>query len=436
MKRIIFFCLLLMIGSSVHGQNLLTLEDAIEQALQNNYSIQIVRNNQRIADNNNTLGNRGFLPRVDVGASKTENRYTQETIRSDDSIVEGDGLKSDNLSANIRLNWTVFDGFQMFVNRDRLAQEEMAAHLETAAAVANLVAVVTSAYYTIVQLEKLAEVTRQSMELSKKRKEISDAKIRIGSGSRLMLLQSQVDFNADSAILIQRIVQTEKSKAQLNRLINRDIRTTFLVVNEVVIDESLGYDRLLSQMKSQNPNLQVAQIDREIAELSIKDFKSQYYPQLDVFAGYDYSKSNFPAGFSFTQSSTRNGSLFGISVSWNIFNGTYISPNLQSAKIQAVTSEFVYKDNEQLLSNELYQAFKDYEANIRLMRLETSNLDLAKENVQIALEQYQLGVINDIDLRAIQLKQVESETNLLVSQFLAKQSEIQLKLISGTLSVN
>jgi len=73
-------------------------------------------------------------------------------------------------------------------------------------------------------------------------------------------------------------------------------------------------------------------------------------------------------------------------------------------------------------------------ANLKLVRLETDNLKLAKENVQIALEQYQLSVINDIDLRAIQLKQIESETNLLISQFLAKQSEIQLKLISGTLS--
>lgn len=426
---------MLVLGYSTFGQNLLTLEEAIQSALENNYSIRIVKNNQRIAGNNNTLGNKGFLPRVDVGASKTENRYSQETVRSDDSVVEGDRLKSDNLSANVRLNWTVFDGFQMFVTRDRLAQEELAAQLETAATVANLVAVVTSAYYAIVQQEKLQGVTRQSMELSRRRKEISNAKIRIGSGSRLMLLQSQVDFNADSAVLIQRIVETEKGKAQLNLLINRDIRIKFSVTDEVIIDESLKYDPLLSQMKSQNPNLQIAQIDQDIAALNIRGIKSQYYPQLDVFAGYDYTKSNFPAGFSFTQSSTRNGSLFGVSVSWNLFNGTYISPNLQSAKIQAVTSEFIYKDNEQLLSNELYQAHMDYEANIRLMRLETNNLDLAKENVQIALEQYQLGVINDIDLRAIQLKQVESETNLLISQFLAKQSEIQLRLISGTLSV-
>lgn len=429
-----FFMIISSLSSS--AQDLLTLEEAVRVALENNYSIQIVRNNQRIADNNNSFGNYGFLPSVDAGISDQENRNSQETVRSDGTVREGDGLKSDNLSADIRLNWTIFDGFRMFVTRDRLAQEESVAQLETAAAVANLVAIVTSVYYGIVQQEKLAEVTRQSMELSRRRKQISDDKIRIGSGSRLMLLQSQVDFNADSAVLIKRLVDSEKAKAQLNRLINRDIRTDFSVVDDVVIDNQIGYDQLLTLMKAQNPNLQVAQINRKIADLEVKGFKSQYYPQLDVFAAYEYSKTNFPAGFSFNQNSTRNGSLFGFRVSWNLFNGTYISPNLQSAKIQVVTSELQYKDNEQLLSGELYEAFKDYEANLKLVRLETNNLELAKENVRIALEQYQLGVINDIDLRAIQLKQVESETNLLVSQFLAKQSEIQLKLISGTLTVN
>ncbi len=436
MIRTLVLSLLLLSGSVTYSQEILTLEEAISTALQNNYAIQIVRNNERIAGNNNTFGNKGFLPRVDVGVSDTENKYSQTTVRSDDSVIEGDGLRSDNLSADIQLNWTVFDGFQMFVNRDRLNREENAAQLQTVAEVGGLVANVTSAYYAIVQQTKLTEVTRQSMVLSTRRKEISDAKIRIGSGSRLMLLQSQVDFNADSAVLIQRLVDIRKAKAQLNRLLNRDIRSGFDVVEDVAIESQLSYDELLRLMKSQNPNLQVAQVNREIAELNVKSFKSQYYPQVDLFAGYEYSKSNFPAGFSFTQNSTRDGSLFGFRVAWNIFNGTYISPNLQSAKIQTLTSELEYRDNEQLLSTQLYESFIDYEANLQLVRLETENLSLAKENVQIALEQYQLGVINDIDLRAIQLKQVESETNLLISQFLAKQSEIQLKLISGTLSVN
>ena len=433
-RLLIFFLVFCGICGTTLGQDILTLQEAIQQALLSNYSIQIVRNNQQIAENNNTFGNAGFLPRLDARFSDTENKYSQELLRADDSVVEGDGLRSDNLSAGIALDWTVFDGFSMFVTRDRLAQEERSAGLQTAAAVASLVADVTSSYYAIIQQEKLTEVTRQAMDLSRRRKEISDAKIRIGSGSRLMLLQSQVDYNADSSLLIQRIVETEKAKAVLNRILGRDIRTEFRVTEKVEIDKTLTYDGLLVQMKSQNPDLRVAEINQKIAELDIKEFKSQFYPQVNLFGSYDYSRNNFPAGFSFVQNSTRNGITFGFGISWNLFNGTYISPNFQTAKIQKVNSELQYKENEILLSDQLFQAYKDYQANLQLVDLESSNLLLAQENVSIALDQYQLGVINDIDLRAIQLKQVESETNLLIAQFLAKQSEIGLRLISGTLT--
>lgn len=64
----------------------------------------------------------------------------------------------------------------MFVQRDRYAKLEEAAGYQIAAEIASLVADVSSAYYAIVQQQKLVNMTRQSMELSKKRKEISDAK--------------------------------------------------------------------------------------------------------------------------------------------------------------------------------------------------------------------------------------------------------------------
>ncbi|MEQ9424851.1 MAG: TolC family protein [Cyclobacteriaceae bacterium] len=427
--------LLVFVLNIAFGQEVLTLEQAINIALKNNFAIEIVRNQEQIATNNNTFGNKGYLPSLDATFGKTENKYSQELVRADGNVVEGDGLKSDNLSVGLALNWTIFEGFRMVAVRDRLDRFEASAQLNKIAAVANLTADVMTSYYAIVQQEELALVTSESMELSRKRKDVSDARLRIGSGSRLMLLQSQVDFNADSALLIRQEVDLKKAKAAINQLLGRDIRTQFEVINEMEIDNSLSYDELFIQLKSQNPNLQIARIDQELSSIDIKEFKSQFYPRANVFGSFDYSKNNFPAGFSFTQNSTRDGISFGFGISWNLFNGTYISPNYQTAKIELINSELQIKENESLLANQLYQAFMDYEANLRLVALESSNLEVARENVDLAFKQYQQGVINDIDLREIQLKQVQSETNLLVAQYLAKQSEIALKLISGSLEI-
>ena len=67
------------------------------------------------------------------------------------------------------------------------------------------------------------------------------------------------------------------------------------------------------------------------------------------------------------------------------------------------------------------------------MKLESVNQAVAKENVDIALEKYKIGSINDIELREIQKKFIEAQYQLLLSEFQAKLAEIELLRISGEL---
>ena len=53
-----------LLATPSEAQEVLTLRRAIEIGLQNNYSILIGENNAAIAENNNNIGNSGFLPFV------------------------------------------------------------------------------------------------------------------------------------------------------------------------------------------------------------------------------------------------------------------------------------------------------------------------------------------------------------------------------------
>ena len=55
---------------------LLTLKDAVEIALKNNYNIKLSQNNSTIASNNVTLGNAGILPQL-TGDFNDNNLYNQ-----------------------------------------------------------------------------------------------------------------------------------------------------------------------------------------------------------------------------------------------------------------------------------------------------------------------------------------------------------------------
>ena len=54
----------------VQAQQVITLEEAIQQGISKQYSIQISRQRERIAANENTLGNAGFLPTITGSATK------------------------------------------------------------------------------------------------------------------------------------------------------------------------------------------------------------------------------------------------------------------------------------------------------------------------------------------------------------------------------
>lgn len=65
--------------------------------------------------------------------------------------------------------------------------------------------------------------------------------------------------------------------------------------------------------------------------------------------------------------------------------------------------------------------------------MELINKEVAGRNVKVAFEKYRLGAINDIELRETQKKYIDAQYQLLLSQFQAKNAEIELLRISGEL---
>ena len=75
-KMHIKFNILLLIAFlsiSVKAQEVLTVSEAIELALENNYGIKIASNNNRIAENNTSVLNSGYLPTLTGNAGATYN---------------------------------------------------------------------------------------------------------------------------------------------------------------------------------------------------------------------------------------------------------------------------------------------------------------------------------------------------------------------------
>jgi len=341
---------------------------------------------------------------------------------------------NNTLNAGINLDWTLFDGFSMFINKDKLELFEEMSDTELQLIVENTVAAIIINYFGIVQEQKLIGVLRDAVDLSMTRKKLAEAKISIGSGSKLMLLQSTVDLNADSSRLLLELTRLINLKADLNKLMCLEPERNFEITDTINLNTPLIYSDLKVKMQNQNTSLALARNEQFFSALNLKDARSLRYPRLNLLGGYNYSQINSQS--SVLEYNKSFGPSVGLTLSYNLFNGFNTNRQIKNAGIEMGTADFLYKETDLGLQTELFKLFNEYQSNLEIIKIESVNQNVAKENVDIALEKYKIGSINDIELREIQKKYVEAQYQFLLSQFQAKLAEIELLRISGELYKN
>lgn len=435
MNKIKFFMLAVIWTASfltAFCQDTLTLEKAIETGLENNYSIIIARNNQKIAENSNTLGNAGFLPTVDLNFNNTGNLVnTHVEYQPPTPARDVNGLKPKSIAANALVNWTLFDGFNMFITKNKLQELEKAGKTKARTDIEVTVANIINTYYSIVQQQKMMYVIQEAIGLSLQRLKLAQSMKSIGTGSEQAIYQAMVDANADSTRLLQQAALIRNAKADLNRLLAREITTAFEVRPEIPINAKLDFNDLNEKLESQNAMLLTSRANANIARYDIGTYRSQYLPVIGVFGGYNYTKTQNPV--SPARLNQSNGLTYGVTATMNIFNGAVTSLNVQNAKVQYKSNTSLYEDTKLSLKNDLYKYYNNYLTSIQLVNIQVGNVEVARKDLNIAVGRYKLGNINDIDLRITQQKLTDAENNLLSAQFTAKTAEIELQRLSGQL---
>jgi outer membrane protein TolC len=245
---------------------------------------------------------------------------------------------------------------------------------------------------------------------------------------------SKVDLNTDTTLLLRQEDLIQSKKIALNELLARDLKTAFILDDNLMIDEHLIYEDLKKLAESQNPNLQIALLNQKIAEIDYKKTRGARYPSLSLSSGYNFTNAtNPPTGFSL-QSNTR-GFNYGLSASLNIFNGLQQNRVEKNAQLEIVSTKYQFSATKQAINAQLLSAYQNYKTNLQLIFLEKSNVAVAEENLNINLEKYKLGSIVPLELREAQRNFIDANARYANALFEAKLAEIALEEIAGNISI-
>jgi outer membrane protein TolC len=436
-KRIIHYLFLLFfifIASASYAQRILTVEEAVANALQKNYDIILSRNDSTIAAIDYSYRNAVFLPRVNATAGAIWNNNSQKQTLADGTKREQSGLKSNNINSQVALNWTLFDGLRMFVLRDKAEQLLEFGELEIKNQIVNTVATVMNNYYNIVRQKQQLRSIEEQMSIDSERVRLAQYRLDVGVGIKPDLLQSKIDLNAQKAAQLQQQALIEQLKEQLNQAMAAPQFTMYDVVDTITINTGISLGEVMNAAEK-NPFMLLAKKNIDIANLTVKETKAGLYPTVSFNSAYNFNRTtnkvvinNFSTLFNQVQ-----GFNYGFTATIPILNNFNTRRLIKQAKWNVGYQNIVYESQRSITDLSVINAFQNYEQQKKALALEEENILLARENLDIVFQTYKLGAATLLQLKLAQNSLADAENRLIEARYNAKLSETELMRLSGTL---
>ena len=435
---VLYLCLV-NVPSAISQQNspTLTLQEAIERVLANNYGLRIAKNDSAALAIENEFKNAGFLPRLNANTGLTLNNNDQYQKFNDGAIRERKGIQSENTSAAIALNWTLFGGLRVYAMREKAVAFQQLGDLNLRNQVVNTIAQVSNSYYSIVQQRQQLKALEEQIEINQERVKLAATKLEIGTGTKPDLLQSKVDLNAQKAAQLEQQNLLVELKNELNNLMNHSPGTTFEVEDSIPFTKEITLTDLQENVSTKSLPLQVAKKNIEIAALNMKEQKAERWPQINFNSNYNFTRLDNKAVVNpFQPLFSRNkGFNYGLTATIPLSNNLLLRKNITQAKLNLKRQELVYENQRNQLNLAVVQAYNLYQSSKSSLQLEEENIQLAKENVRIVLEVYRLNSTTLIQLKEAQKSLQDAYTRLIRARFQTKLAETELLRLKGELQL-
>ncbi|OOG76902.1 TolC family protein [Algoriphagus sp. A40] len=419
----------LLTSVSVFAQENLDLEKAIQIGLENNLQIKIAVENVTLREGDQKIGvGELFMPTVDATYLRSfSNEDVVQRFVNDPAPREIDNAKSRSENFNV----VGLYGFrpESVVIMKRLGQLTEISELDAKIAVENTVAGISTTYYRLILELQRFQVLKETLNLSRARLNIAKAQYELGGAGKRDYLTAEVDYNADSSLLLTQEQIIQNARVNLNELMAVDAQEEFVVKDTILVGEILTRLDLEENAFLENKQLLINQRLNNVAFLQTRELQASRLPMLNINGTYVNNTSNSDAGI--VAQNQRAGFNYGGNITVNLFSGLTLNRRIQNAKVQQRIQEDALELYEIQLKSDIARAYNTYANNLRLLEIERKNYQVARENTDIALERFRLGIASYLEFRDAQVNLLTAENRLITSIYQIKEQEIELLRLSG-----
>jgi outer membrane protein TolC len=435
--------ILLFCGLTLSAQQSLSLEEAINKGLVNNYQVRISRASVAIAENNNDWALAGKAPEVNLTLS-SDNSYS--STNNPASVVTESSIITNAIVPGVAASWLLYNGSRINYTKEQLAGQVELSNEQLEGQIQNTIQSIISSYYgALVQREQLA-VLEEVLGLSRDRIRYQEARQEFGQAGTFDLVQAQDAYLNDSTTYLIQQISYQNAVRNLQLVMGVTEPANYVLTDELEYSNATYTKSELEGLLLQNnPELQASSVNLRLATLNTEIISTNRLPQVSLNAGgnYNVNVSTGNQTFNFggmpderdlpgVAAKTLRG-FVNLTASYNIYDGGARRQRVETAQLQEIQSQLQYASLEQNLKIQLANTYATYENQRALVELTSNLVANARRSLTIGEERQSGGLINSFDYRSIQLGYINATQARLNAILNLKNTETELLRLTGEL---
>ncbi len=404
-KNILFAFFISTIAFSQVDNNIISLQDAIDIALEKNINIkqsELNLDNSELG-RSDAIGN--FLPTI--GASANHQWNVGRGINVTTNIIEEITTQFSSATASIGL--PIYNGSRNVNQLHRANLEILASKYQLEDIKDDVKLFVANSYLQIMFNKEILKVQNSQLEITKVEYERTQDLINSGIFSPRQIFEIEANLASQEQSVVQAENNLRDAKLNLAQVLLLEDYENFDIANE---DFSIPFSDILEnspkeifeKAKTFRNDIKLAETNISIAEKDIQISKSFRLPSITSFYSWNTRISYVENLPSFQdQFDLNKGQTYGFGINIPIFQGRAISNNIQRTKINLERLKFQYEQEKLNLENTVYQAYNDLVGAIKLYDASNKTVKSLRSAFEDATDRYLLGSLNSFDF--IQSKQ-------------------------------
>lgn len=444
LKRISMLLLFTVLTVGLKAQSSFSMEQAIQYALLNNENLKNAKVNINDAEAQVYQTRADGLPQIDAGFGYTNNLEIPTNILPanifDPTAPEGAitavrfGVQHQS-QLNVTASQMIWDGaFFVGLKAARTLREKVV--VDQAKAIEDVKEQVMKAYYLVLVNQVRTELVDSNIATLDSTLNDTKALYENGFAESIDVSRLQVQMNnlvAEESAVRQSITQ---AKNILKLTMGYDVNVPIELTDGLEAFD-FEYDQEEIETFSVSERAEYQQVDylKKLAELDIKNIKSQYIPTVRFNAGLGRNTGN--DAFNNLWNDQRQwftNSFIGVNVNIPIFDGLRKKYSVQRKNYQLETIQ----NQSSLLKNDLQQRLINAKValDVSLERLEVqeTSVQLAQEVLNTTTEKYREGIGSNLELVVADQDFKQAEVNYLIALYDAIVAKIDLDKALGKLN--